>query len=92
MRSRAISRTLSLLIAVLTILFTLPVLALPASAVSGDSWMLVNGVLVISNDFQMGDYSYLKQTPWFSYRNKITEVVLEEGTSKHYYSKCYNGH
>lgn len=90
-------RILSLALAVLMIVSLLPVSAFAddtetASGTCGENltWTLKNGVLSISGTGEMEDYDYYDhpspwspdQSPWFSVRNRIVDVVLDEGITQ----------
>lgn len=44
------------------------------------TWVLNDGVLTISGTGAMTDYAHTK-TPWYSYKNTITSVIVEEGVT-----------
>lgn len=47
---------------------------------SAINWVLdESGALTISGNGNMTDYSTAKNVPWYSYKNNITSVVIEEG-------------
>lgn len=55
-----------------------------AEGVCGDdlTWVLDDaGVLTISGSGEMEDYKSGSITPWYSYRNDITTVIIEEGVT-----------
>ena len=43
------------------------------------SWRLENGILIISGSGSMPNYSSSAPAPWYTYKNSITDVVLENG-------------
>lgn len=43
------------------------------------NWELENGVLTISGISSMPNYSGPRVTPWYEYREQITQIVLEDG-------------
>lgn len=57
------------------------------------TWELTDGVLTISGTGAMTDYNSPNNTPWYSYRNDITSVVIEEGITtvgKNAFRECKN--
>ena len=45
------------------------------------NWTFANGVLTISGNGNMDDYSWNYDTPWEKYRNDIKAVVIENGVT-----------
>ena len=45
------------------------------------NWTLVDGVLTITGNGAMDDYSAPFYTPWFNYKNDIKTVVIENGVT-----------
>lgn len=77
-----------LMLVLLIVALTFPAMAEqnnPISGVGGDglAWVIEEGVLTISGNGKMysGYNKYGRQSPWYDYRELITEVVLEEGVA-----------
>lgn len=52
-----------------------------ANGQCGDTlfWELKNGTLTISGTGRMYDYANVEATPWFTYKDKVSKLVFEEG-------------
>ena len=46
------------------------------------SWDLDDGTLTISGKEEMPDYYDIKRVPWYSERDKIVEVIIEDGVTR----------
>ena len=80
-------RMTSLLLALLMVLTLLPTTAWAEDAVTSGScgtnvtWELTNGVLTISGDGAMEDYSNTSPAPWDAIRDTITAIDVQDGVT-----------
>ena len=59
----------------------------------GVTWSLNDGVLTISGTGPMDDYSGKAAIPWYTERNSIVSVIIEDGVTsigKHAFNECKN--
>ncbi|MCD8129186.1 MAG: leucine-rich repeat domain-containing protein, partial [Oscillospiraceae bacterium] len=82
-----------LLLVCLAALFSTAALANDAASGTfgyNGTWTLEDGVLTISGDGEMNNFSFPSLCPWYSQRESITAVVIEDGvTSIGYYAFSY---
>ena len=85
-------RILSALLALAMLFALMPTAAFAADdepATSGDcgkdgstvKWELVGDTLTISGEGEMADYNYDIEQPWYSQKNNITKIVIEDGVT-----------
>ena len=81
-------RMTSLLLALLMVLTLLPATAWADDAVTSGScgtnvtWELTNGVLTISGDGAMEDYTYDSPAPWNAMKDSIMAVDVQDGVTR----------
>ena len=46
------------------------------------TWSYADGVLTISGEGEMADYSAINRMPWYSYREAITRIEIGEGVTR----------
>ncbi|MBO5021602.1 MAG: leucine-rich repeat protein [Clostridia bacterium] len=78
-------KVLSMVLVWVMVLTLIPLGVVTASAettsgTTGDcTWTLVDGVLTISGNGVMADYSYSDKAPWDNYYSQIKEIIVENG-------------
>ena len=79
-------RILSILLSLCMVATLFSVVPMSASAASGATgnckWALNGGNLVISGNGVMDDYSSPLDVPWYSYRNSINSITINEGVTR----------
>ena len=71
----------NLLLSVVMLMFGISLFA--QSGICGDNltWELSNGTLTISGTGKMNDYYYFNSSPWYSYRESIKKVIINDGVT-----------
>ena len=76
-------KIISLILALALVLPLVPVFNIPVFAESGTTgdctWTLKDGVLTISGNGAMGDYTNSSSAPWKSWQMEITKIIIEDG-------------